>query len=344
MRILLRHAHGLGDVVQFTVVLQHLARHRPDWELDVWVGRGNESACRTLCCRTWHDEVEQPEQCNYDRVYDLSWDECYDVYTDSPSTKACKCLRDVFNIAPDSDLLRYRIDVTEESKRLAGDYLASIGCKRRPDDRFNAVAIHYEGNTSPDRENLDHGNVGYLCRIVSSAGLIPVILDWERRSPLPDGNTIYFPCVGPEVLWGDLGTGDAERIAALISQCSLAIAIDSGPQKVAGATDTPTIAVWTGHHPVQFYDLCPNVTHLVPENLAEIPPGQDLGIQRYFREHYRHEFYPRHRLAAYLANMSLRTLNCYGTDNHAILEGFYVHPDKADQDWTIIEDIYLKDA
>ena len=344
MRILLQANHGLGDLVQLTVVLQHLARYRPDWEVDLWSGRGKESACRGLCRRTWHDQGEEPNLRDYDRVYDLEWDECYQIYADSPSTKACQCLRDVFEIAPDSELLRYRIDVTDVSSGLTGEYLASIGCKRGPDERYNAVVIHYEGNTSPDRKNIDHASIAYLCRTVSAAGFVPVILDWDRRSPLPDGTTIHCPGVGPHDLWGSFGSGDAERLAALVGQSRLAIAIDSGPQKVAGSTTTPTIGVWTGHHPLQFFDLCPNVTHLVPENLREVPPGHDERIQRYFREHYRHEFYPRNRLAAQLADLSLRLLDSVEDGRRSMLEDFHVRPDKSGQDWVIIEDVYLRDC
>jgi len=344
MKTLIRTAHGLGDVVQFTVVLQHLARHRPDWEVDVWALRGKDSACRGLCKRAWHDQGPQPDPNEYEQIFDLGWYECYSVYADSPSTKACRCLREVFKIAPEPDLLRYRIGVTEESRQLTGAYLAGIGCERRPEGRFNAVAIHYEGNTSPYRKNLGHGTIAYLCRTLQAAGFVPIILDWDRRSPLPDGQTIHCPGVGPNDLWGDFGSGDAERIAALIGQCCLVVAIDSGPQKVAGATETPTVAVWTGHHPVQFFDLCPNVIHLVPGNLHEIPPGQDVRAQRYFLAHYRHEYYAPTRLAAHLADISLRTSDTPGDASPVTIEGFYVHSEKPEQDWVIIEDVYLRDC
>ena len=344
MKVLIRSAHGLGDVVQLTVVLQHLARHHLDWEVDIWAGRGKESACRGLCRWTWHDQGPQPDRRDYRRVFELAWPESDKLYTDSPSTKACRCLREVFEITPEADLLRYRIEVTEESRRLAGDYLDGIGCGRRQDDRYNAVVIHYEGNTSPHKKNLDHGTVDYLCRTVSGAGFVPIILDWDRRSPLPDGRTIHCPGVSPHDLWGGFGSGDAERIAALIGQCCLAVAVDSGPQKVAGATETPTVAVWTEHHPAWFYDLCPNVAHLVPEDLLEVAPGRDERMQRYFREHYRHEFYKRDRLAAHLADLSLRSLEPRGDGGTATLQGFHVHPDKPEQDWIIIEDVYLRDC
>src|SRR6516165_2080042 len=47
--ILIKQAYGLGDAVQLTCVLQHLAKHRPDWSIDVATGIGKHSAFRGLC-------------------------------------------------------------------------------------------------------------------------------------------------------------------------------------------------------------------------------------------------------------------------------------------------------
>ena len=65
--------------------------------------------------------------------------------------------------------------------------------------------------------------------------------------------------------------------------------VDSGPLHVAGATATPAVGVWTGHHPVHFFDLGPNVTHLVPGDHARLAAGP--GALRYFEENYRHRVY-----------------------------------------------------
>ncbi len=36
MNVLIEFAHGLGDAVQFSVVLKHLRKYKPDWNIDVW--------------------------------------------------------------------------------------------------------------------------------------------------------------------------------------------------------------------------------------------------------------------------------------------------------------------
>jgi len=72
----------------------------------------------------------------------------------------------------------------------------------------------------------------------------------------------------------------------MIQQSALFVGIVSGPQKCAGATDTPSVGVWHGHSPVQYFDLCPNFVHLVPENWRSVPPCGRPGVADYFRETY----------------------------------------------------------
>jgi 2-polyprenyl-3-methyl-5-hydroxy-6-metoxy-1,4-benzoquinol methylase len=150
------------------------------------------------------------------------------------------------------------------------------------------VLLHYQGNTSAGDKDLDHDLAGGVCDVVRGAGLVPVVLDWDRRSPLPDGIRVHNPGAEHE-LWGGTGTGDAEALAALIEASTLLVGVDSGPLHVAGATTTPTVAVWTRHHPVHFYDLAENVTHLVPGDHAGLVAGPEA--LRYFEAHYRRRAY-----------------------------------------------------
>jgi 2-polyprenyl-3-methyl-5-hydroxy-6-metoxy-1,4-benzoquinol methylase len=65
--------------------------------------------------------------------------------------------------------------------------------------------------------------------------------------------------------------------------------VDSGPLHVAGATDTPAVAVWTRHHPVHFFDLAANVLHLVPGDHEQLASGRPA--LEYFTRNYRHHVY-----------------------------------------------------
>lgn len=286
MNVLIKFSHGLGDAVQLTCILAHLTVYRPDWTVDVASQIGKHSAFYEQCRRSFILGRDPIDERSYQRVFDLGWWECYSVYTDSPCTKVCNCLREDFGIVPDPALLRYRIEVSADARQVTRAYLAEVCRGRESGGRFPAVAIHYQGNTSPEKKNLPHELVAELCRRIIECGYVPIILDWDRRSPLPDQRTIFCPAVSQDDLWHGTGTGDAERLAALVDQCTLFIGVDSGPLHVAGATSTPALAVWTGLHPVQFFDLCPNVTHFVPEHWRNMPPAQNAPAARYFEKHY----------------------------------------------------------
>src|SRR6516162_7942415 len=108
-KILLRFPHGLGDAVQLTVVLKHLARYRPEWQVDVYCGRGKHSALRGLCRHVYHDQEPQPPACEYDTVADVGWYENYSRFTDRPNSKITNCLHEVFGLGWDESLARYEV-------------------------------------------------------------------------------------------------------------------------------------------------------------------------------------------------------------------------------------------
>ena len=171
-----------------------------------------------------------------------------------------------------------------------GPGLSSPDHRAQPDTqgKYPVTLIHYEGNTSGQDKNLSHELARTVCEVAAAAGTTPVILDWDRRSPLPDGLRILNP--GAEhPLWEGRGTGDAEILAAVIDAARLVIGVDSGPLHVAGATRTPTIAVWTNHHPVHYFDLADNVLHLVPGNHTQLVHGPQA--LEFFQSHYRHHVY-----------------------------------------------------
>jgi SAM-dependent methyltransferase len=288
-RILIEFRHGLGDAVQLTVVLQHLRHLRPEWCVDVAALVGKHSAYYGLCRDVLVMDGERSDRSAYSQVHALDWHEARTAHAQWPSTKATRCLTEVFGLQPVAELCRYKIQVPDEIRSAAREYLAAI-CRRGPneDGRYPAVLIHYEGNTSPDRKNLPHEIIRDVCDVARHHHVVPVILDWDRRSPLIDNEVIHNP--GAEhPLWGGSGTGDAQTLAALIDASALMIGVDSGPLHVAGATDTPTIGVWTQHHPVHFFDLADNVLHLVPGNHDQLTYGPEATA--FFREHYRHHEY-----------------------------------------------------
>jgi ADP-heptose:LPS heptosyltransferase/SAM-dependent methyltransferase len=288
-RVLIQFRHGLGDAAQLTVVLRHLQYDHPEWSIELAALPGKQSVGRGFCESVSVLNSAIGRTAGYQQVFSLDWDECVEAYGEWPSTKPTRCLREVFRLEPKLELYGYQIARSVAADQRARDYLTSI-CPEGPllNERFPVVLLHYQGNTSCDKKDLSHEVARRTCETVRELGYVPVILDWDHRSPLIDQHTIHCP-PADHALWGGQGTGDAEILAALIEASSLLVGIDSGPLHVAGATSTPSLGVWTRHHPVHYFDLCPNVKHLVPRAHARLARGS--AAVEFFTKHFDHEAY-----------------------------------------------------
>lgn len=288
-QILLEFPHGLGDTVQLTIVLQHLQHYHPDWSVDVVTYPGRGTAIRGLVRNVFSFNDRHLGNADYDQVYKLTWDACETANSQWPSSKPIRCLLEVFQLSPQLDFCRYKLDISDEARSAAREYLGRL-CPKGPlqSGRFPTVLIHFEGATSGNLKNIPLEVVGELCDLILEARHVPVILDWNKRCPLADHIDIHNPG-RHHPLWGGAETGHAETLAALIEASSLMIGIDSGPLHIAGATTTPAIGVWTELHPIHFFDIAPNVIHLVPEKHETLAAGP-LGLE-FFRRQYRHLVY-----------------------------------------------------
>jgi ADP-heptose:LPS heptosyltransferase/SAM-dependent methyltransferase len=288
-RVLIQFRHGLGDAAQLTVVLRHLQHYHPDWSIELAALQGKHTVGRGLCESVSVLNSATSRPAGYQQVFSLDWDECTEAYGQWPSTKPTRCLKEVFRLEPQLDLYGYQIARSPAVDQRAREYLLSL-CPEGPllNERFPVVLIHYQGNTSCDKKDLSHEVARRTCETVRELGYVPVILDWDNRSPLIDQKSNHCP-QADHALWGGSGTGDAEALAVLIEASSLLIGIDSGPLHVAGATSTPSLGVWTRHHPVHFFDLCPNVKHLVPRAHARLARGS--AAIEFFTKHYDHDTY-----------------------------------------------------
>jgi len=302
LRILHHMTHGLGDAVQFTSVLRHLRKHRPDWHNHVVALLGKHTAYRNLADSYAHFGQPGHSDGRWYHTFRHGWFDypgCHDRY---PSTKVVRCLLHDLAIEPDPELLSYQIDVGEEARARVDRYLSGLPLA----DKAGFVVIHYEGNTSPREKNLCHATVAELCAWLIDKGYLPIILDWDRRSPLPDGKRVFCPPAGHE-LWNGWGTGDAETIAALIDRSACFVGIDSGPQKVAMSRSVPSVGVWTMLHPVNYADLCPHMIHMIPrESWKWIKGPRGIGWD-YFRASY--DYYEYDDLARELREVVANRLN-----------------------------------
>lgn len=247
---------GFGDACQFTSVIKHIKANVPNVQIDIVCGYGKHSCFHGLVDNVFTSQVGSS---SYDQVFNHVWSENYNSYVDYPATKTVKCIAETLKLITYEDLLTYTINIGQEAKNKVKQYLSSLPSKK------GYVTIHYEGNTATGDKNISHDKIKLLCGFLIKNNYIPIILDWDNRSHLPDQSTIFCPNT-KDSLWGGNGTGDAEIIAALIDQCVLFIGVDSGPLHVAMSTKTPTIGLWTKHHPIHYADFSNNTIHLIPKN------------------------------------------------------------------------------
>ena len=323
MNVLIKFRHGLGDAVQLTAVLQMLRHYRPEWSIDVAALPGKHSLYRGLCRRSLElvDVVKE----DYDHIYNLDWWESHRTYHECPSTKVSLCLDEVFGLPPEP--LTYSVNTGQAAADRVSSYVNGLG---------PIGLLHYQGNTSSEHKDLDEPTARWALEAMRRRGLTPVLLDWDRRSPLCA--TYENPGRG-NALWGRPDTGDGETLVALCQAATVVVAIDSGPLHCAMATDTPTIGVWTHHHPIHFADVSPATLHLVPHDHASLIRGdQAVGLAA-FRRLYRHS--PYHCLAEAIEGAMSELL-----DEGLYLEHgpFAVRRQFAEQDLVIVRDVYYEDT
>lgn len=303
MKILIRLRHGLGDNAQFTVVLKHIQHYHPDWAIDMAVGIGKHSYFHNLVNTMFIKQSTSVgigektyDTRQYDEILDVLWPPPQTNFGHIPSTKPSQFLRYVIGVDPIESLYRkYEIKITEEDDIKTKEYKDTL-----PKNK-GFVLVHYLAKTLKHNKSLQHDTAKRICDRLISHDYTPVILDWKKESPLPNNKTIFNPGADNPV-WGNkyetiqgrsYSLADAGTIASLIEKSSLYIGIDSGPLHVAGCTNTPTIGVWHGHHPVNFYDLPPNVTHLVDRKrkLSTIFGKEKERALEYFEKTYKYEYY-----------------------------------------------------
>ncbi len=278
--LLLEFTHGLGDGVQFTVVLKHLAARFPKWKVDVCTQAERHDMMRGAGARYCFT----PGSARGEHVYrkTISIVEPAECFHDSPATKAETILRNHFGITPQLELSRYRVEFARRHSDVARQFINELPSSE------GFVLLHYQGDSMRRAKNLDEGIIRACCSRILEAGYTPVIFDFEHRSRLIDGRTIFRaeipadPCV----------------TAALANEAALCVGVDSGPGHVFGSEtlSTPTLIVWRKNHPYNYYELAEHVTHVLPQDHWRHLRGQDCertGLG-FFQSHYHYVQCQRH--------------------------------------------------
>lgn len=271
--VLLVQNMGFGDVVQLSVVLQHLREHYPHWEIDCETHEKTHDVLDGLCHGHYalnyrHHTVQ------HERRWVMHWPEPDRCYPDSPATNAERCLREVFGITPLTELCGYVCTPTPYWVAAAEAVAQQIG---RP-----FALVHYEGNCCQANKNLSHRTVSRAMDVLIERGIRPVLIDYDNRSPLRERSDT-------SLIDGSTGIHGA-GIAALAGHplCRTFLGIDSGPSHLFGTVPTRGIICWLRHHPLHCYGICPNVLHIVhPKHSHYILGDRDQGLP-YFLRHYNH--------------------------------------------------------
>ena len=287
--ILVEFRHGLGDLVQLSIFLAHLHAEVRGVPIDVVCEAGRAlSKTRFERCRFGFGDPRH-DRTRYRQVLSLGWEDCAEDVDGWPSTKTLRCVKDTLRLPLRPEFWRYTCEVNELTRMRASRYLASVtGCDDGEDGRFPAVLIHNRGYSSRMNKDVPGEMVRKIIDHCHARQLAVVLLDLEAESPLVDQKTVFAPVRGHPV-WQRPGSADPETMLALIDGAALMIGIDSGPLHLAGCSSTPSIGMWTHHHPIRFFDFADNVVHLVPPGHARLAPGP--RSVKTFQERYRHVVY-----------------------------------------------------
>lgn len=283
MKILisLHKGYGLGDGVQMSAVLRHVAKHRPQWNIYYQAEEGKHQVARGIA--PVHFAYNSPER-QAAPYFDAEVQIClYDTWAnwgDRPNTRVSSALHEHFDLSWEPELGRYQVNVREESLTAASAMIHGLQRGGTPRCRLDRkyVAVHYQGDSSQVRKNLLHNQADGICKAIEDLGYVPIILDWRQRCPLE------YRRLRELKEWG----GDAEMVCAVIRQCEAFVGIDSGPSKCASSTGVPSLVIWTGHHPAPFHDPAPNTTHLVPLDYHGLEPVcNNKAVIDWFEQHYK---------------------------------------------------------
>lgn len=277
--ISLHRGYGLGDAVQMSAVLRHVRKARPNAHISFKAETGRECVGRGIVNRvlTYEDSDDQ----SYDGEVQICLYDRFVPGIEAPSTNVTNALRDSFGLCWDEECGQYQIEVRDSVRRDARMLFAAL-----PGNGPGFVALHYQGDTARNLKDLSDVDAVGICNAITEFSCDPLIIDWRCQRTYTHIGLSLSDREGQES-WGR----SAERNCAVIERCVAFVGIDSGPAKCASATDTPSLVIWTGHHPAQFHDPAPNTTHLIPMSYEQYPDVQERIVEnphvmRWFDSHY----------------------------------------------------------
>lgn len=217
MRVKLRFWHGLGDCVQFSICLKHLAKYRPYWKITV--------ISRPPFQSLFADYPEQPE---YDYEKDLWFSFGKYGYSDRvPATKVVRCLvRELEFAENELDPSLWVYEFPKLRCPIVETFLDGVG---------PFVLIHGWGVSSPKMKNLSFDEISHLIGRVRASGQEPILIDFRSELPVFDCLTARMPF-------------SIASLSNLLGRADRLIGVDSGPEHAAIALGLPTTLIWKLYH------------------------------------------------------------------------------------------------
>lgn len=261
--LLLGSGIGLGDAVQMGILLRHLRKYRSHWTVDCHCQEDHVPLFAPHCNLAFSGK----EADKYDATIRLDWGDVFGLYGDRPSTKVAFALRSVFGIEEyDASLGRYDVPPVDKKDRHGLPFAV-------PPVTFHFAGVSYKSGKDLDWQ--DAVQIYEHAKAINQGAVTAIDTNWQLG--------VY-------------------GLAGLITKSKAFVGIDSGPGKIASATDTPALICWTGHHPLRYHDPAPNTTHLIHEDWYLMPPfdhpDQELvaAAIAYFRANYTFTTYQPGRL------------------------------------------------
>lgn len=298
---------GLGDAVQFTIILKHLKKEYPNWAIYTETTYGKESCFNGLVHHTYNVQKDPSDPKNFNKVINFFFPEPNTNTSNLsakfkvPATKTTDAIVNDLKIEPDPKLFTYEINIQEHVKNMVKEYMNTIP------NRNGIVTIHHHASSSPHNKDIDERDLIKLCDSLIHNGYTPLILDW-KGSKLPDQKRIFTPVLSNPI-WMGKPHGDAGVIASIIDQSRLFIGVDSGPLHIAGSTQTPSIGYWKFHHPVHYYDFS-HVVHMVQHDHLKYMKSRKIEVtDGFFQENYKHRWYASNNRANSIIDTVYEVLN-----------------------------------
>ncbi len=184
--ISLHRGYGLGDAVQMSAVLRHVARHRPHWVVDYQAEEGKHQVGRGIARNTFAYGEPYPSP-HYDAEVQILLYDTWSNWGDRPNTRVSSCLHERFGIPWDRECARYQVNVSAEAHQQATEVMKPIrgsAAYTGEGKPYRCVAVHYQGDSSKVKKDLTDFQADGICDSILNIECVPLLLDWRGTSPL----------------------------------------------------------------------------------------------------------------------------------------------------------------